>query len=346
MVIVHHAGQAYGPTGGFWPISNSEHAALLGPFFTVNAAFGMALFFLISGYFVPGSFDRKGAGPFLRDRFMRLGVPLVVFTTIMFVPFVWVSYARSPGRDTGFLHYLWRTLFDTWHLGHLWFLADLLALSVAYAAWRVVLGSRSREREPSPLGHATVVGFTLALAVVTFGVRVWFPIDRWVAVLGVLPVEPAHLARDASYFVIGILAYRRDWLRTVPFRMGMGWLTVGIIAAALCFVLPVWSGGGLDAASLRWSMWEAFLCTGLCLGLVVLFRSVVRQPGGLVRLALPQAYGAYLVHPAPILVLQVLLSNAALDPLVKFAVVSLAGVPLSFLVAGGVRRVPGMRTTL
>ena len=54
LVVAHHAGQAYGPTGGDWPIFSPERTPLLGPFFPVNAAFFMGLFFLISGYFIPG----------------------------------------------------------------------------------------------------------------------------------------------------------------------------------------------------------------------------------------------------------------------------------------------------
>ena|SRR5438477_77773 len=78
LVIAHHAGQAYGPTGGRWPIFEPERAGILGPFFSVNAGFFMGLFFLISAYFVPLSFDRKGGSAFLRYRFVRLGVPLLV----------------------------------------------------------------------------------------------------------------------------------------------------------------------------------------------------------------------------------------------------------------------------
>src|ERR1700760_3306895 len=60
LVIAHHAGQPYGPTGGRWPIFDAQRTAVLGPFFAVNAAFFMGLFFLISAYFLPASFDRKG----------------------------------------------------------------------------------------------------------------------------------------------------------------------------------------------------------------------------------------------------------------------------------------------
>src|ERR1043165_5061941 len=78
LVIAHHAGQPYGPTGGRWPIFDAQRSAILGPFFSVNAAFFMGLFFLISAYFLPSSFDRKGAVMFLKDRFLRLDRKSVV----------------------------------------------------------------------------------------------------------------------------------------------------------------------------------------------------------------------------------------------------------------------------
>jgi hypothetical protein len=86
LVIAHHAGQAYGPTGGTWPISNPTRSALLGPFFAVNPMFFMGLFFLASGYFVPFVYDRRGAATFLKGRLIRLGVPALFFALFVFGP--------------------------------------------------------------------------------------------------------------------------------------------------------------------------------------------------------------------------------------------------------------------
>ena len=77
MVVAHHAAKPYGPTGGGWPVQGPVSSAWLGPFFMVNAAFGMGLLFFLAGYFVARSYDRKGTEGFLRDRFKRIGVPLV-----------------------------------------------------------------------------------------------------------------------------------------------------------------------------------------------------------------------------------------------------------------------------
>src|SRR6516164_5343891 len=67
-VIIHHAAQAYGPTGGFWPVHDRAQSVWFAPFYTANAAFGMGLMFLLAGYFVPPSCDRKGARRFIKGR--------------------------------------------------------------------------------------------------------------------------------------------------------------------------------------------------------------------------------------------------------------------------------------
>ena len=73
LVIAHHVGQAYGPTGGYWPVQEAVRAPILGPFFMVNRSFFMSLFFMISGYFMVGAYDRHGFGAFIRSRAVRLG---------------------------------------------------------------------------------------------------------------------------------------------------------------------------------------------------------------------------------------------------------------------------------
>lgn len=346
LVIVHHAGQPYGPTGGSWPISNPERAPILGTFFGINAAFGMPLLFLLSGFLVPRACDRKGPARFLRDRCLRLGVPLVVLALILFGPPIALEYSRRAGAVPGFAGYFWQTLLGRWHLGHLWFLADLLAYCASYGLFRAFFRRGAHDQPARPLTHTKVIAFTLALAVTSFVVRLRFPLDRWLCLFGVLPLEPAHFARDTSMFFIGTVAYRRGWDKTISSRMGLAWLVLALSVALLCFVLPLQGGGGLDHASVLWSARDAALCSGFCLGLPVVFRAWIRVENGLVRWARPLAYGAYLGQLIPLLALQLALARAPLHPLAKFAVVSLAAVPASFLFAAALRKVPGLGALL
>src|ERR1700758_90042 len=89
-VIIHHAAQAYGPTGGFWPVHDRAQSDWFTPFYTANAAFGMGLMFLLAGYFVPPSYDRKGASRFLRERWQRVGIPLAAFVLLLHLPVAYV----------------------------------------------------------------------------------------------------------------------------------------------------------------------------------------------------------------------------------------------------------------
>ena len=57
--------------------AHRDQSAWLGPFFTVNAAFFMGLFFLIAGYFSAAAYARRGPWRFLAARALRLGTPAI-----------------------------------------------------------------------------------------------------------------------------------------------------------------------------------------------------------------------------------------------------------------------------
>src|SRR5262245_19326225 len=86
LVIAHHVAISYGAAGSWFFIERESSPLFrdLGTLFTTtNQFYFMGLFFFISGYFTPGALDRKGARRFLRDRFIRLGIPLVLFVTLV-----------------------------------------------------------------------------------------------------------------------------------------------------------------------------------------------------------------------------------------------------------------------
>src|SRR6185437_15262376 len=67
LVVLHHLAVIYGAATTFYyvePPKANDHLAslLLAVFVLVNQSYFMGFFFLISGYFTPGSFDRKGPG--------------------------------------------------------------------------------------------------------------------------------------------------------------------------------------------------------------------------------------------------------------------------------------------
>src|SRR5512137_2462680 len=86
LVILHHLMIIYAGSGSFLYTEGRQDTitAVLGTWFcAVNQAYFMGFFLLISAYFVPGSYDRKGAGHFLKDRLIRLGIPLIIYSWII-----------------------------------------------------------------------------------------------------------------------------------------------------------------------------------------------------------------------------------------------------------------------
>ena len=86
LVILHHAALAYGGAGN-WAVQDpavDEISPIFLTFFNaLNQSYFMSAFFLLAGYFTPRSLERKGPKQFLIDRLVRLGIPILVYTTII-----------------------------------------------------------------------------------------------------------------------------------------------------------------------------------------------------------------------------------------------------------------------
>lgn len=356
MVIVHHAAQAYGPTGEGWPVTDPlAQSHWFRPFYTVNAAIGLGLLFLLAGYLLPGAYERKGRRSFLRERWARIGVPLLAFALGLHLPILYLVENRPPLGE--FVAEIYEGGWISIYL-HLWFLGHLLLYTAAYVVWRAVSGRVPWRRVAwPPPGHVAIAGFVLVLALATWVVRGWFSVDEWVPMLFVLAAEPARLPQYVALFALGIMAYRGDWLRRIPMSVGVVWLGVGLAASigvvAAQELLPDrWDGylelerGGANWPSLLRSALEALVCAGLGVGVLVLFREAVRRPSRLLTMMASASYAAYILHLYLVVALQSVAVDLRLPVFVKFALVAVVGVALSFGLGHLSRRVPGARVLL
>ncbi|MFC5449295.1 acyltransferase family protein [Paenibacillus aestuarii] len=367
LVIAHHAGQPYGGSGGFW-FFKSDQTINLGPFFAVNAAFFMSLFFLISGYFLPQSLDRKGVGRFLKDRLQRIGIPLAAGFLLLIPAMMYAYYVNfRPYGTISYWSYLRDVFFafgkpkpadwsgPSWpdvQFGHLWFLEHLLFYAVIYGLLRLVMRNRRplRLREPRLI---SIGGLAVLVALLTFIVRIEYPIDKWVGFLGIIQTEFAHVPQYASFFLLGILAYRNDWLTKLSAPIGRTCLGTGLFLAGLYYMgsylygFSFFRGGGLNAGSLFYSFYDTVMCFGLCIGLIYVGREHLNTSHALGRELAANAFAVYIIHVPVVVLLQYALVNMAWPVFVKFLIVSLAGTAGSFLLSWGVlRRIPFVKDIL
>ena len=342
LVVLHHLAIIYGHAGPWYYLAPPTDdvatiAALL--FLLFNQSWFMGLFFAISGYLTPASFDRKGAAPFARDRLMRLGAPLALYVLVL-APLA--TLAGSIGRGAEPPPYL-----DAIGLGPAWFIEVLLLFTAGYVAWRLRRSGAPRAEE-RPLRVWAVILFIIGLAGTTYLWRFIVPFGSYIEVVD-LP-SAFEAPQYVALFVAGIVAARRGWIATLPTRFGiLGAVAVGIATATLlplAILHPDEMNGGGTWQSAALALWEAVMATGLPLVLIVIFRRFLPRQGRLGRELSGSAFAVFILHALVITVVAVALSALALPPLPGFLAAAGVSLPLSFLLAAGLRRLPGLRKVL
>ena len=295
LVIFHHAGQAYGD-GGAWAYTPSNPAEVMPwiwHFFSVNAAFFMGLFFLISGYFVPASYDKQGASLFVQKKLIRLGIPLLVMGGLLSV------------------------LSGKLEIGHMWYIESLLVLCLIYALIRHTIPHYQLSMVNCQLFKPTIIGLLIFGGVMGIGsyfIRQVSPQDHWIWPFGIipLPMEPAHYLQYVMMFVVGILASRFRWLEKIKNTTGVLSLLIGCLLAIGIYLrkrpqlgASAGIGGEWNDFVAQWfGIYESLLCVFISFGLLWLFREYGNWNSKFWQWCAAQAYGAYIVHLLLMIALQ------------------------------------------
>lgn len=354
LVIVHHLAITYGALGAWYyqdPHRDMAAALVLSILVAIDQAFFMGFFFLLSGYFTPGSYDRKGGRTFLWERCLRLGIPLLVYDLVLDPLVIYMA---------GGFHLSYWSFYSAFLLkgkmvgdGPSWFILALLFFAALYALGRWFTRQRASvfRTDSHPPTFGSILLFILVLAVVTFVVRLWSPLGSY----QIFGFQLAEFPQYISLFVIGLVAYRRNWFLRLPDELGKVWLRIAIGAMLLFPILIIVLGavghaslfeGGLHWQALLYALWEAIVCVGLCIGLSGLFRKRFNIQGKIGKALSASAYTVYLIHPLVIVPLAYAARNIALYPLLKFALVVLIAVPLCFFISYFIRKIPLARKIL
>lgn len=350
LVVAHHAGQPYGGSEGWWYFKTVDSPGL-GAFFAVNAAFFMSLFFMISAYFVPVAYDKKGAGRFIKERFWRLGIPLIIGFLILIPLLMYIYYMNFRDYPSISFWTYYVTIYfgignqpidwtgPSWpdmNFGHLWFIEHLLLYTLLYVIFRFLIKkSSTTEIKCKFPGHVKILLFTSVVAIVTFAIRIWYPIDHWVGFLGFIQTEFAHVPQYVGFFIAGLIAARRGWMENIPRSIGVTWLAIGVILALIMYsgVLRFFQTGGYSWGSLAFSVYETFLCSALCIGLIYLFHEKFSKTNVLLSHLSSHSFTVYVIHVPVVVALQFAFENLGISAYAKFGLVTLFGIIFSFVIS-------------
>jgi surface polysaccharide O-acyltransferase-like enzyme len=362
LVIMLHLAFTYGSSINLWYYHDTTNAlttGLVNSLIGIGQAFCLGLFFLISAYFTPRAYDRKRAGPFLRDRLLRLGLPLLIYD-ILINPFVVYIAVGFPGSYWQFYPSYLLSIRGIGQ-GPVWFIEALLFFVMFYALWRLcstwwlhahpqmttpTWSINSARRHPYPTTGAMLL-YIVGLALITFVIRIWLPMGWWFQPLNLMFAEfPQYI----GMFIVGLIAYRRGWLTRIPDDVGKRWFWValiGLLIFVLLFVLNGKGGGSIDyfLGGIRWqalayASWEATMCVAMCTSLLVFFRKHVNRPGRVWNFLSSNAYAVYIFHPVILVGLAYSLHTVALYPLLKLGIAAIIAIPLCFLICSVIRKIP------
>ena len=377
LIVFFHASLAYSG-GNWWYVSDASRAEWLQPFFSLLRPLALGLFFLAAGYLLPRALERHGPRLYLKQRLIRLGIPLPVGLLLVFPILMYAYYVNFRGLGPiDFGSYLWRIYFGigghhpagwagpSWpdyQLGHLWFLESLLIYSAVYVAGDALWQRRKRRKgamEPPTASGARPLPDLLNVAIVVVGIghldflmRMHYPLYYWRAIIGVWQVHLADMPREAFCFLLGAMAARRGWVEALPSRLGPPVLAAGVAAFLAVIIaelagIPVFIAGGATLHAWLYAIGETFILGLLALGLIVTLRDRrrPRPPRGRECL-IANNYAVYLLHLPILVALQYGLRELDLPGFVKWLLAGAIALLLSLLLSDRLRRLPGFRKVL
>lgn len=359
LVVMVHLAVTYSGIGSWYFMDTTalgaESMVFFGLFQSFTQAYFMGFMFLLSGYFVARSYDKKGAKQFLKERFIRLGIPTLIYMLVInpFIVYVLIGNTwNRPRFFTYYLHYI-ITLDFLGSSGPLWFAFALLLFNCAYAAYRSITKNKTIPAEKGLPGQKDILPVILLISASAFLIRLVQPIDT-----NILNMQLCFFSQYIILFAFGIKAGRYDWFGKLTYSAGRKWLFAAILPGILIWIVLMISGGALEGGfdlykgglywqSAAYALWESFIAVAMSVGLIALFREKHNKQSRFVKALSDSSFTVYMFHAPIIITLSIIMTNITMHPIPKFLAACLFGLPLSFALSYYIiRRIPVLNKIL
>lgn len=362
LVIMLHLAVTYSSLGRWYYNEQISHGfwglMFFATFQMFTQAFSMGLMFLLAGYFTPASYDRKGFGRFVTDRFKRLGLPSLFYLFVI-TPFVcWVmvpapEFIRGAATFGEFYrNYIISGGYKFLGVGPMWFAVALLAFSVFYALVRAVLpGTGKSNPGDKRTTYAILAGLVVTVAAGAFLLRLVFPIGSIFS-----GMQLCYFSQYVILFAAGIFAYRGNYIERITPAMGRACLAAGLIAGTAGLIALKTAAGIYDFSALRiilnpprgsftggatwpaisFAVLESFIAVAMSAGLSALFREKFNFSNTLTKRLSDSSFAVYMFHPPIIIGITLAMHAITFVPVAKWAIASIIAVPACFFLANRV----------
>jgi peptidoglycan/LPS O-acetylase OafA/YrhL len=351
-VIVIHVCEVFNPWDE-WHITNAERSRVAGEIVVLMAPWIMPLFMALAGVSAYYSLARRSNRAYVRERVLRVLVPLVVGTLLLVPPQVYAERVLR-GQFTGSFIAFYPHFFDgiypagnlSWH--HLWFLAHLFGYALItlplFRFWAKPAGARQlawlARVCAGPRGLVL-----LALPLVLERHLLWwlFPERQ------MLTADWSNHALLFVAYVYGYILAAAPWLGA---DIDVGWRAAGTFALATAATLIALTWTGFVPARLPqpysgpYLAFWALYAVGAWAWIVALIgaaRRYLRRGSPALDYGVGSGYLVYLVHQPVIVGVAFYVVQWSAPVYVKLPVLLVLSVAGTVAATELVRRVPGFR---
>lgn len=349
-VVIHHLAVTYSGFGS-WYYNESNPLDFLSTvwfafYLSFQQGYFMGFLFMIAGYFVAGSYDRKGFRRFVGDRFKRLVIPSLIYMAVI-TPFIGIVELGHKWGGFSIVDFLSGT-------GVMWFAVALFIFSLIYGLMRLIVYRpatvfKGKQIKPSSINAVILI---LNISVCAFLIRIVQPIGT-----NILNMQLCYFASYIVLFIVGIIANRNKLFAKIRYKAGKRWLFFGIVLGLLVWLVVVSIGtksgnptalsGGFTWQSAEFSVWESFVAVAMSIGLIAVFREKFNYQNKLFKTLSDNAFAVYMFHPPIIVAVTLLFRPVTFLPIIKWVILCFICVPLCFAAAHfAIRRIPLLNKVL
>ncbi|BDA87064.1 membrane protein [Aureimonas sp. SA4125] len=307
LLILYHASVAFFP-GMHWLIESAVTSSALETAMNHPRAWRLALLFFVSGMGVAFAFRTAPLGDLIRQRLIRLGLPLAAAMALFIVPQVWCERVMEDGYE-GSLWTFWLTRYFTegkypdgnitW--AHMWFVAYLIALVLTVLPVLKLLDRPAFTWMSRGIERLAGTAWIYALFLIPLGANLalspWFPRET-----NALYNDGAWFAVWASWFAFGYL-FARSHQTLIGGVIARRWTSAALAAGLSALLATIawgpgtgWSIGGYEEMTISFKGLTLALAWTMILTLVGFAARHIGAPSRLVRYLSDGVFAFYIVH--------------------------------------------------
>lgn len=339
LVVLFHASLAYiVNVDDIWFIINPQKNIIFDVYAFLFDKTVMPMLFFISGYFALSSILKRNTLSFLKRRFVRLGIPLVIglYLGNPFSTYI-INLLNNKISSNFFNYYFCNYLTNIPFTLHLWFLVSLIIIIILFSIIFTFKKKMFKTNKKTNLSYKYLIFFVLFIGLVLFIENFFISDLNWVGIEGFLITQPSRFVIYISYFFLGVFAFRNKIFskhsQSNNFLLII--VTTSVLAVLYMLFYNFYHADFSNYLHLRFL--DAFLWSFLglfsLLSLIKLFQKRFNYASKYGIKLSSNSYAIFIFHYPFVLTLQYILINWSISPFVKYIIVVVISISITYLIS-------------